>query len=50
MFACLFLESAAEAMFEVRANSDRLLRDIGEFFGIAVEHLPMPNTLVGAGC
>lgn len=45
MFARLFLESAAEAMFEVRANSDRLRCDIGEFFGITVEHLPMPNTL-----
>jgi hypothetical protein len=45
MFARLFLESAAEAMVEVRAHNEKLRHDIGEFFGVAVEHLPVPNTL-----
>jgi hypothetical protein len=32
-------------MDEIRENSARLRREIGEFFGVAVEHLPPPQTL-----
>jgi len=38
-------EHNPDIMDEVRANNDRLRREIAEFFGVAVEHLPQPNTL-----
>lgn len=43
--ARLIRESFAEQMPGIRERNDRLRREIGEFFGVAVEHLPIPNTL-----
>lgn len=39
------LEHNPNIMDDIRANNDRLRREIGAFFGVAVEHLPAPQTL-----
>lgn len=43
--ARLIRESFAEQMPGIRELNDRLRREISQFFGIAVEHLPAPQTL-----
>lgn len=43
--ARLIRESFAEQLPEIRERNDRLRREIGAFFGVAVQHLPEPNTL-----